>query len=457
MAPRRPQSPSRVLKLVGEDHPLIHELNEKHAVVLEGGKATVITERFDEQMKRLVIERSSAADFRLFYSNRFVTQGRKEVALGKAWLESPWRRQYDRIVFDPDPDLKPEDGVYNLFKGFRVRPVKGEWPIFRQHLLDVGSSGDEETLDFLLDWFAFLVQRPHLPAETAIVWKGAQGAGKGIIARAIGKCVGQHFVHVANVRYLVGNFNGHLHDALLVFSDEAFFAGDKASEGALKAIITEPSIVIERKGRDAVVIPNRIHLMMATNHEWAVPMGLDDRRFLVVDVPDSKCGNGKYFREIQNELETGGLEAFMFDLMNRMLKDRPPAPPKNATTMQASLGQKTLSMLPHERWWLEKLESGSLLKKEIGWPADGEVERAKLHDDYLAEMDDLNIPRRMSRAELGQVLKKLVPALGDKQRRDNMTGSRPRYWVLPSLLACREHFATLIRQPYLFPPDPSDD
>lgn len=447
MPPIKPKAkPSKVLRLVGDDNPLIRELNQKHAVVSEGGKVVVITERLDPQLHRTVIDRSSASDFRLLYGNRYLTQGRNQVPLGQAWLEHPLRRQYDQLIFDPTPDRKPDPTIYNLFKGFPVRPVQGEWPLFRQHLLTVGANGDPETLEFLLDWCAFLVQRPHLPAETAIVWRGAQGAGKGVIARTVGKLVGQHFVQVANVRYLVGHFNGHLHDALLVFSDEAFFAGDKASEGALKSLITEKSLLIERKGRDAISIPNRIHLIMATNHEWAVPMGLDDRRFLVVDVPDTECGNTKYFRDIHVELETGGLEAFMFDLMHRFIGDRPPAPPKNAVTAQAALAQKTLSMSAFERWWFEKIQAGQLLEKCAGWPED--VQRGVLHDDYLEEMEKLKVQRRVSRVEMGILLRKLVPNLGSQNRREGY--SRTRYWLLPPLEQCRTHFATLIKQFDLF-------
>ena len=49
---------------------------------------------------------------------------------------------------------------------------------------------------------------------------------------------------------------------MLVFADEAFWAGDKASEGALKAMVTEEQLPIEYKGKDVLYVKNHIHLLV---------------------------------------------------------------------------------------------------------------------------------------------------------------------------------------------------
>ena len=46
-------------------------------------------------------------------------------------------------------------------------------------------------------------------------------------------------------KHLVGNFNAHLRDKLLVFADEAFWAGDKRAEDQLKAMVTEENNIVE--------------------------------------------------------------------------------------------------------------------------------------------------------------------------------------------------------------------
>ena len=74
-----------------------------------------------------------------------------------------------------------------------------------------------------------------------------QGAGKGIVARTLGKIFGKHFAHIANGDQLTGRFNASLATSCVVFLDEALWAGDKKGEGVLKALITEPRLSLEAK------------------------------------------------------------------------------------------------------------------------------------------------------------------------------------------------------------------
>jgi hypothetical protein len=70
--------------------------------------------------------------------------------------------------------------------------------------------------------------------------RGKKGAGKGTLGNWMVRLLGQHGVHVSQGTHLTGKFNAHLRDAIFVFADEAFFAGDKANEGALTRIIHGP-------------------------------------------------------------------------------------------------------------------------------------------------------------------------------------------------------------------------
>ena len=73
-----------------------------------------------------------------------------------------------------------------------------------------------------------------------------------------------HSLHITHRKHLVGNFNAHLVDALFLFLDEAFWAGDKQGEGTLKALITERTLMIEPKGVDSFQMPNRLKILMAS-------------------------------------------------------------------------------------------------------------------------------------------------------------------------------------------------
>ncbi|MCH6547295.1 MAG: hypothetical protein IH798_02510, partial [Gemmatimonadetes bacterium] len=56
----------------------------------------------------------------------------------------------------------------------------------------------------------------------------------GVAAHGYGSLFGQHYFPFSNPRYLVGHFNAHLQDAVVLFADEAFPPDDKRAIGMLK-------------------------------------------------------------------------------------------------------------------------------------------------------------------------------------------------------------------------------
>lgn len=237
-----------------------------------------------------------------------------------------------------------------------------------------------------------------------------------------------------------------------MFADEAVWGGDKSAEGALKALITEPTLPIERKGRDAYIVKNVIHLMMASNNDWAAPVGMDDRRFCIVDVLPTKIGRHDYFTKIRKELNHGGYEAMLYDLQHYDLSKFDHRKPPQT---EAALHQKVLGMTPTQRWWYDKLRSGQLLAWHDGWKT--EVSRRELHDDYIIVLQKTGINRRGTETELAMALKDLVPGLGTVRRHMNVkAGDGPhgpvfekrleRCWVLHQLADCRKHFERLLKQ-----------
>src|SRR3954454_6708582 len=114
--------------------------------------------------------------------------------------------------------------------------------------------------------------------------RGGEGTGKGTLAKVLRHIFGQHGMAISNSKHLTGNFNGHLRDAVFLFADEAFFAGDRAHVGVLKSLITEPFLTIEAKYQNAVQQPNYVHLMMASNEAWVIPASSDARRYFVLEI-----------------------------------------------------------------------------------------------------------------------------------------------------------------------------
>lgn len=432
----------------------ILEVNSRYAYVLENGKATIFREDRDAD-GHLHVTRLSVQDFKSTLSNQIVFKGDKATQLGKYWIEHPQRRTYERSGFEPDPKKQDQANFYNLFRGMPVEPRKGDWSLFQKHLLEVGCNGDDETFEFFIQWLRLLVQAPHVMPGVAIVLQGRQGSGKGCIVRWLGKLVGKHFRHVSNVRHVVGNFNSHLEDVLLLFADEAVWAGDKASEGALKALVTEPTILLERKGRDAYQVPNYTHLIIATNNDWAAPMEGSDRRFVVVNTPDTYCNNGPYFAAINRQMSEGGLEAMMFDLANGFIDtDKPLRKPRSVSSIEAAWRQKEQSLSPFHSWLQGKLEDGLMPKQET-W--ESHVSREAAYEDYLAAMQRQNVQRRLSPNIFGRQLHQIIPGIITVRPGNFM--HRQRMWKMPPLDAARAAYAKAFLMPTdaIFDAEQSED
>jgi hypothetical protein len=107
----------------------------------------------------------------------------------------------------------------------------------------------------------------------------------------------------------------------LLFGDEAVWSGDKSTESVLKQLITEPSIIIEMKGKDIFAVRSYLRLMLATNSEWAAPVSLTDRRYFVLDIANSRKNDHDFFKQLINEQNNGGREALLQALMEYDLTD----------------------------------------------------------------------------------------------------------------------------------------
>lgn len=431
----------RIRSWFGSATSKLEELNQRHAVVFQqSGDLVVITEDSDVD-GRPFIRFSSLDTIRQLYPQP-VRVGQKANGdpimkpLGKAWLESPYRRFYNGIELAPNGRATPN--YYNLWRGFAVEPKPGKWDRFKEHVQEVICDGDKHIFEYVIAWMAQAVQKPGHPAHTAIAMRGGQGTGKGAFVRGFGALFGVHFIHLDSTRHLTGNFNAHLHNAILVFADEAAWPGDKAGLGALKRLVTEPTLSIERKGKDIFQVDNMIHLLLASNEEWVVPAGFDERRFVVLDVSRTRQNNVKYFAAIERELrEEGGYSAMLHDLLQHQSDVNLRAIPGT----RALFEQKLLTDNPQRRWWYQVLFDGDLWTPEARMDTgEYQIERESLYNSYIAAIDKAGVSRFQSKGfqtQLGMFLKKALPGVYPKDRRSGTS----RYWVLPPLADCRRFHA----------------
>ena len=89
---------------------------------------------------------------------------------------------------------------------------------------------------------------------------------------------GHHGMQIFNPAQLVGRFNEHLRDCVLLFGDEAFYAGDKQHESVLKGLIAEPFLQMEGKYERVVIVAKMLHIILWSNHDWVIPAGVDGEK-----------------------------------------------------------------------------------------------------------------------------------------------------------------------------------
>lgn len=286
----------------------------------------------------------------------------------------------------------------------------------------------------------------------AIVILGKQGTGKSIFVDLIGSLLGQHFLSLVRMEQLTGRFCSHLMDLLLVCANEALWGGNKAGEGAIKSMITDAHMAVEFKGKDIIRVANFKRFLVTSNESWPVPMGMDDRRFLVLEASDARKEDKAYFSTLMNQMGAGGLEALMHDLLHEDLTGF-----DVRTKPESTFGFdiKIRSADPIVKWWYECLYEGATGgNSEFGqgnrWNCT--PSKVRMHESFVAFCATHHL-RTMDQPTFGKELRKLMPGciVGETrihvvQDTDDTLAAlsgppkRDHCYRLPTLEPCRQAF-----------------
>ena len=308
----------------------------------------------------------------------------KLINLVDMWLEHPERRTYAAgLTFAPD--LKVLDR-YNLWRGWSFEAREGGAQPWVDFVTDVIASGDEGHAHYIIAWAAQIVQKPMVKVGVGLVLRGRKGTGKTKFGELLGGLFKAHHKIVSRAEHVTGNFNRHLEDTLLLQADEAYWAGAKGSEGALKDLLTNDSLFIERKGVDAYTAPNYTRILFTSNEEFVVPASLDERRFAVFDVGDSRKQDSEYFAALDSWYNQGGAGALLqylrdFDLSTTNLRL---APQTEALTAQKLEALDTVTS-----WLFNCIQSGEIRESRVGGSViefGEDAPKSEVYDIYVSSL-----------------------------------------------------------------------
>ena len=435
------QAREKVAHTHEDEASFVHEMNKTYAVIAGERKACVLreAENDDGGLDAYLMDVNS---FRLWTQNLPLV-GKKTAA--QMWLTSPDRRQYETLTFAPNE--APPETQYNLWRGFAGGSVEGDCEVFLDFIKRIICKCDADKFDYVVNWLAFLLQKPNELPEVALVLMGGQGTGKGTFTRPLLQIAGQHGIELSTVDQLTGRFNSHLADKVLVHANESTWGGNKQYEGALKTLITERNRPVERKGMDIQNLRNCVHLIISSNEEWPVPAAVDDRRFAFFEVSDERQQDTAFFGQIHRWLDSGGTAHLRHYLEHKDISGWHPRQRPNGVS---GAGVRFASACSVTKWWFQSLEDEVLL----GSGVEGEfssnfldtcVDKSLI---YAAYCNHVSNPReRVESNVLVKKLKKLCPQIRE-QRPHKMGRGRVRQLCFPDVTVARRNFTNATGIPF---------
>ena len=354
----------------------IAELDLRYPTIMAAGNEFRVGNLYDEVDGEVSHKLMTWGNFQLSVANEppiwvFERNGENDNAQVAAktidayWRTCRQRTHFNGLVYEPFPitqkpsyKVKKANGLYyNLFRGWPTLPKKGTLDRLAWHLLHGICGSNEEQYEYLLDWWAHLLQNPEEKPGVALVLKSGKGTGKSKVFGALVSALGSHGIVLTNSEQLTGKFNAHLANKLAVMLEESFWSGNPLSEGTLKTLITDREATYEQKGLTPVRGKSYCRVILITNNSWAAPVTDDERRFFIPDVSNASLlvnettqydSRGDFFPFLFREMHNGGIEAFFYDMAQRDLSGRN----IHAAPKTGELTNQFLETLSREDAWL---------------------------------------------------------------------------------------------------------
>jgi hypothetical protein len=251
-----------------------------------------------------------------------------ETSFIDEWIRDPTIRKYDKLEFYPNRSDCPVNH-YNMFKGFKAEnyePINNKKKIEElikpiiYHLKIVA----QDNYDFILLYFAHIIQLPSKKTNVNIVVSGKDGTGKSIIFdyfrnMILGKELSSQ---TDDADELFCRFSNIAVNKLFIQIDEICrkdFEGKKAEK--LKNITVSPTINYEKKGVDTITLNNYSNTVMTTNNEFTIVISQTDRRNVFFKCKETHMQDPEYFSNLVSEFNKEDVaRAFYEYLMNYKLK-----------------------------------------------------------------------------------------------------------------------------------------
>lgn len=304
------------------------------------------------------------------------------------WLKDTTMRCYKTVNYYPRASDCPEE-VYNLWKPFpilKTANVSADTSFIHNFIRTV--INDDPVTEYLLNWFAHLVQFPNKKTEVCLIFFGKQGCGKSSIAEHLLETIigFDKFMVTSKVDKAFGRFVNTQGKLLSVLNETSGKETFNLSE-ILKDAITCQKTEQEKKGIDAISIIDYTNYIFTTNNINSVKIPKDDRRYMPISFNNSYLNNIEFFNKLYAQLENKNImRSFYDELMARDISKFNASSCRVETELMRDM--KFMSADPIEQfidYWNDhltthmerKMKSSDLYQKFIHF---WEVEEGKTYD-----------------------------------------------------------------------------
>lgn len=300
------------------------------------------------------------------------------------WLKDPEIRHLRYMDFIPPPREVPAN-TFNLWTPFEAQKHESSEEAVRivhEVFIDFVTklfNNREQSVKYLLDWVAQIVQRPDQKIGVSYILRGEQGCGKNALVDMVRYIIGEaKFLETADpAKHIFDRFTSHKAGKILIAINEASGKDVHMHDDKLKDLITSTTILMEKKGVDAVVLQDFARYIFTSNNDNPVKTPAGERRFVTEEVSKAFHQDRKYFAAYYAYLHRGDVKRALLDFfMSRdisqvdWIADRP----VTDATKQAYI----MNLAPEERF-IADLTVREAFKKTSSITLTSE----KLFDDFM--------------------------------------------------------------------------
>lgn len=317
---------------------------------------------------------------------------RYRVSFLDLWRLDPDRRTIQKIEFTPSDDPSvyywPIEFEYQRHAQLEVGDEDRTRVLdLFMTLIKAASNDQEELSEYLLNYFAHILQKPLEQPGVAIILTGAKGVGKDTLLdffrlHVVGAGLSHNYTET---RQFFDKHDVDRKDKFFLKVEDSDSALCKQHAKDLRARITARESTINPKGKDPITYNNYARYFFSANQ--AIPVGINDdndreRRFVILAVSSVLKGNSDFFGRCYNS-ETGLFSPLGGRVIADMLLSR------DLTSFNVRVQPK--NEYQENLYEVERSPEQRFL--EDGWPAGAEVTSSEAFKRYQSFCSDQGFPK----------------------------------------------------------------